>query len=811
MALEEASKWPEDEETHTFSVSSSERDSAMDEGRFPPGSVIGQRYRVVSLLGRGGMGEVYRANDLLVGESVALKFLPETVAGNTHLVSRFRDEVRIARMVSHPNVCRVHDLGEAEGRLFLSMQFIDGEDLSSLLRRIGRLPEDKALEIAHKLCAGLHAAHAKGVIHRDLKPANIMIDGRGEVLITDFGLAGLAGTIRDAASGTPLYMSPEQRMGTEVTERSDIYSLGLVLHEMFTGKRPAVPDSKETTALNPGVSAVLDRCLNPNPALRPPSALAVSRALPGGDPLAAALLAGNTPAPEVVAAAGERTGLRPKQALPLLALAAVAPLLHAWMGDLTHAGTVDPQELRVRARDLVRRFDPASAGANEVWGLSFDLELAAKSRGQAATPHLSPHRFWFRTCPVPLGSLRTSATAFLRAENPPLDFPGMVLVEMDLHGKLVRYECVRGPRDAPSSDTMDWNSLLALSGIDPAKLTGERASAESMSGNYADPAGLRFEVDGLKDRGRLIRYRIRGDWEKPRAPSPWPWIIEVIVVGLMAFFAVRNIKLGRIDRFGATVLVSFLFLARLLVNLLRGNDLTHWNGFVSPVDIVGSTAFFAGIVGLGYLSVEPFVRRHWPSVLVTWTRLLHGGWKSPTVGRDILAGLAALGVATLFFAILINWSGLGDTITLEPVQNTPVFLAMLTGSLSVAIFRAVTATFLLFVLRLILRRDWAAGLGAAGLFAVMFSAEVNVSGPASFALLFLVGVVHSTLLLRFGFLAKTAAEVSMFSLLVIRTLNPREWYAPYSFLGMAWLAALALAAYWVATRGQGSGEPDRDP
>ena len=129
----------------------------MDEGRFPPGTLLAQRYRVVSLLGRGGMGEVYRANDLLLGQAVALKFLPSQWTSNEPTLSRFRNEVRIARQISHPNVCRVYDIAEAEGSTYLSMEYVDGEDLASLLRRIGRLPQDKALEIARKLCAGLAA------------------------------------------------------------------------------------------------------------------------------------------------------------------------------------------------------------------------------------------------------------------------------------------------------------------------------------------------------------------------------------------------------------------------------------------------------------------------------------------------------------------------------------------------------------------------------------------------------------------------------------------------------------------------------
>ena len=135
------------------------------------------------------MGEVYRADDLTLDQPVALKFLPEGVAADAGSLAQFHNELRIARQVSHKNVCRLYDLGEADGRRFLTMEYVDGEDLASLLRRIGRFPQDKAIEIARQLCAGVAAAHERGVLHRDLKPANVMIDGDGNVRITDFGIA----------------------------------------------------------------------------------------------------------------------------------------------------------------------------------------------------------------------------------------------------------------------------------------------------------------------------------------------------------------------------------------------------------------------------------------------------------------------------------------------------------------------------------------------------------------------------------------------------------------------------------------------
>src|SRR5690349_17161353 len=300
---------PLDGATQTIFQQSSSSSTSIDEGRFPAGTVLAGRYRVLGLLGQGGMGEVYRAFDLILNQAVALKFLAGAKMSEAAL-ARFRNEVRVARQVSHPNVCRVYDIGMVEGLHFISMEYLDGEDLDSLIRRIGRLPQDKAIEFARKICAGLSAAHERGVLHRDLKPANIMIDGRGQVRITDFGLAALAAEIplSDLRSGTPAYMSPEQKAGKEVTTRSDIYSLGLVLHEMFTGKRRADTQSHPSDLvkdLDPTIERLILRCLEEDPKRRPASALSVAMALPGADPIAAALAAGETPSPDIVAAAGE--------------------------------------------------------------------------------------------------------------------------------------------------------------------------------------------------------------------------------------------------------------------------------------------------------------------------------------------------------------------------------------------------------------------------------------------------------------------------------------------------------------------------
>src|SRR5689334_20413800 len=183
------------------------------------------------------MGEVYRAEDLTLDQPVALKFLPQGVAADAAHLAQFHNELRTARQVSHKNVCRLYDLGEADGRRFLTMEYVDGEDLASLLRRIGRFPQDRAVAIARQLCAGVAAAHERGVIHRDLKPANVMIDGEGNVRITDFGIATAVSDAGAGIAGTPQYMAPEQLTGHGASIKTDLYALGLILFEVFTGKR----------------------------------------------------------------------------------------------------------------------------------------------------------------------------------------------------------------------------------------------------------------------------------------------------------------------------------------------------------------------------------------------------------------------------------------------------------------------------------------------------------------------------------------------------------------------------------------------
>ena len=334
---------------------------AAQESQFAPGSMIAGRYRIAGILGKGGMGEVYRADDVKLGQTVALKFLPARLARDPILLAHLHDEVRHGRQVSHPNVCRTYDIGEADGAHFVAMEFVDGEDLARLLRRIGRLAHDKATDIARGVAAGLMAAHAKGILHRDLKPANVMIDSHGDARITDFGLALSATDDQDGElAGTPAYMAPELLQGEPATVESDLYALGLVMYELFTGHRAhgakTLPDrmrdltseitvpSNHIRDINPAVERVILRCLSSDPSQRPHSARAVVEALPGGDPLAAAMAAGETPSPRIVAAAGTEGSLSRRTAWSLLIAAIVMTVAAVFVLRLQSISHVVPFE-----------------------------------------------------------------------------------------------------------------------------------------------------------------------------------------------------------------------------------------------------------------------------------------------------------------------------------------------------------------------------------------------------------------------------------------------------------------------------------
>src|SRR6202163_1651668 len=217
------------------------------------GTVLAERYEILELLGQGGMGAVYKARDTELERLVALKLIRADLASNPEILRRFKQELILAREVTHRNVIRIFDLGQAKGFKFITMEFVEGRDLRAVIREKEKLPPDEAVRIIAQVCRALESAHAAGVVHRDLKPQNIMLDAKDRVYVMDFGIAhsletpGMTQT--GALMGTPEYMSPEQAKGIKVDARSDLFALGIIFYEMLTGISPYKADTSLATLL----------------------------------------------------------------------------------------------------------------------------------------------------------------------------------------------------------------------------------------------------------------------------------------------------------------------------------------------------------------------------------------------------------------------------------------------------------------------------------------------------------------------------------------------------------------------------------
>jgi predicted Ser/Thr protein kinase len=830
----------------SLSISQITSTPTAEEGRFIAGTMLGGRYRIIGLLGRGGMGEVYRATDMMLAQSVALKFLPVEAASNPRLLERFHGEVRIARQVSHPNVCRVYDIGEIEGTPFISMEYVDGEDLSELLLRIGRLPGDKALETARKLCAGLAAAHDRGVIHRDLKPQNIMMNKRGEVVIMDFGLAAVAQQLSgaEAQNGTPAYMAPEQLKGSEVTAKSDIYSLGLVLYELFTGKKPYdaknvrqllemqesvhLPSMTSTAAdIDPMVEKAIRRCLDPDPARRPATALTVAMALPGGDPLAAALAAGETPSPELVAAAGQRQGMPRRYSVLCLAAIgiclAVAIVLQSRSVAAFNTPMDNPPEvLASKAREMAVAFGyPGKPADSDVWlkessGFLSHLDSLPK-----------PHKWeeWLASEPSVFAVYRESPSMLLAtpygevdAANPPPTAGGMVQVTLNTAGYLREFTAIPSA-DAPLADPVAPDAVFRAAGLNPASFSettpnfvplGAADALRSWNGPHPKIPTLDLTVEMAFWKGRVTTVHVLDRWKGDTAGSTAPsltsrvrgvvmWILAIAGTLAAILLARRNWKLGRIDRSGALRIGIARFLMGMVI----------WLGTVHAVpssDLISmALASLANwlIWGAGFwllfLALEPSVRANWPHSIVTWNRILAGRWKDAQVGSHILIG-AAVGAAIWTTAGLVDYftgAGMSRFTGIDATIDTRHWIAFHADTLGASLGVGLVFFFALTGLRHRVKKDLIAATLAAMLFTYSNANNFNASDwKVKSVVYFFIFSILVMVLLRYGLVSIIVATF------FINTFNSiglggdwKAWYTPSGLATVALLAGIATFAF----------------
>jgi len=810
---------------------------------FLPGTVLANRYRIVALLGRGGMGEVYRADDLKIGQPVALKFLPLDFEHDPDRLQRLLGEVRIARQITHPNVCRVHDVVEFAGHHCITMEYVDGEDLAALLRRIGRLPQEKALDLARQIGAGLAAAHVQGIVHRDLKPANIMIDGRGRARITDFGLAAAAEAVRGAEAqwGTPAYMAPEQLAGEAITPRTDVYALGLVLFEMFTGRKafegsatPALGSHVETTSarpssivpgLDPVIDAAILKCIERDPARRPGSAVGLLAALPGGDPLDSALRAGETPSPEMVAAAGDEGSLSSARAWALFGLAiastATAILLGASVAGLDQVPmTRTPDALCERAGEIARQLgDDVPPHSREWW---FDLndgyaEWAHRQPHAISLAHASPSavRFNYRQSP---GSIAPLERVRPTRRDPAPSLTGESYVSLDPQGRLLSFSRLDRQLARPDSARpapVDWAPLLALTGTDVRRLQSVEpvwtpdVPCDTRAAWAASEAGEPLRLEAAAWRGQPVWFRTIAPWESAERDAParplgstgFGFFVAAVVAIVLAFavLARHNLRLGRGDMRGALRVGVAVFVCFGLAYSLS----YRWS--LDPLQVwrwLQHQQYFPAMAAwLMYLGIEPFLRRRWPHRLIAWTRLLDGRLADPLVGRELLLGFpvaAAIAVASCIPALVEKGHDVDFLVATLPLGRAADFWGSIAGSAGEGLMQGLGSFALFLLLRVLFRRDAIAWLGVC---AVWMLIGLPSSHPSLVQWISLAaGAACFVLAVRVGVLTAIVA-IGLSNLLIYctpLTLDFSRWYAWRTGVIAALLLAMAAWGFRAA-------------
>ena len=852
------------------------------DGRFDSGTVLGDRYRIIGLLGRGGMGEVYRADDLRLGQPVALKFLPQQVTGEAVRLAQFHNEVRTARQVSHRNVCRVYDIGEAGGRIFPTMEFVDGEDLASLLKRIGRFPSDRAIEIARQVCAGLAAAHEQGVLHRDLKPANVMIDRDGRVRITDFGLAGLATEITDIRAGTPAYMAPEQLAGREVSVRSDLFALGLVLFEIFTGKRAfdaknvaellrmhdeplALTPTSAVRDLDPAIERVILRCLEREPARRPASAIAVSAALPGGDPLAAALAAGETPSPEMVANAGQREAIAPAYGLSAITviIAGLVALMYAsYETSIVHRVPFDlaPMLLADRARTILEGLGYHGPPVDVFGGFEYNSAYPRwvvrtrrgvdrwRELGAAGVPTAT---YWYRTSPEPLVPEPDEHRTDM--DDPPMALSGMTQVVVDTRGRLLYFRAVPPFREADAgagsataaagvaaTPPPDWSTLFAAANLPMDRFTpatpvwnppdhSDHRAAWTGTLPEADDLAIRIEAAGYK--GRVTLFRIIYPWTPhrddpapeagagaasgtatPLLPRVTTWISDSLyqIVFLVAIVMARhNVRLRRGDRHAAFWVATIAFAFSLAQWFIDARYLFTED----RIYFAAALALLEGArMGIFYLALEPIVRRYWPFGMISWSRLIAGDWRDPLVGWHVLAGVACgvvlhvmLAAYRLLPAVMGDGPPMPDSGGFGFLDNLGVFLGTLPMTVTRGLGTALFVVFCYAIGRRLLRRDLYAS-AAVGLFLALALAKEFITGrhlPVEIGMLILLAAMLVVILRWFGLVAALSMfMVNQLFQFTPLTANMSDWYAYTTVSTLVIIGTLTLYGYVTSRAGE---------
>jgi serine/threonine-protein kinase len=710
-----------------------------------------------------------------------------------------------------------------------------------------------------------------------------MIEGRGGLRLTDFGLAARGELGKsDVAAGTPGYIAPESIAGRETTVRSDVYSLGLVLYELYTGS-PAYPGTKNTDLLTtqsrqdpvaPGIVApdidarverVIQQCLEREPRLRPGSARHVAAFLPGGSPLAATIAAGETPSPEMVAAAGQQGRIPTMRVVLGLALVAVA-LVGAVIlkSNASLIGRVmlpkSGEVLADRARQIIAELGYPEPHPRERY--SFDVyeellvEIMERDQSASRWERLSRPRpgaidFWYRRFPNPVRT--RGALGRVSWEDPAQQEPGMVSVRLSPLGQLREFAVIdddtfgeetpgRRPTEGESKvREPDWSVALRAADLDPDLL--QRVEPERVpqvfadcraawDGSYPESPDVRIRVEAAGFRGRVVALRlIEQQFPRASGPSapadlwihgrPWAgWLLDALNLAVLVgtiVLARNNIRYRRGDRPGARRVGLWVFMLSLVSLLAMSSAWFAPTGQPPPlVMFIGLAMLNGAWFWMAYLGVEPYLRRLWPESIISWTRLLSGRWRDPLVGWHVLTGVAmgVIAVAAVSIDQLApEWVGdpsrapmASPNLTAAALAGPREALGAVLSTVSNSLRAGLVFLLVMVGLRLILKRKAIAGIAFVILQTAVWSSSLS-NTPITWLLIGSLTTLLAIATIRFGLLTLvTAVFVYVVLIEMPITTNLGAWHGGVSMFAIAIPAAMAVYGAMTAIGGRRAGE-----